>query len=254
MPNPLDAKIGGQYIDINSVDKDKSYLISFLEHGDAGSGDVHVNFRGYPGHTAIPRCTTVIPNGTKTIRGKTRVLRGRVGRRTAPGIKATVYRVNQDADQWHILLAWKHKGSLYTVSEHVIKPLRQLDDGAEESRAVARTASSSFSPRADAPHASDRFSGARRPPQSAAPASTSSSTGSTPRRSARAGGPLPREQHVFDLRSVESEGVEVVVPPLHSEIVTATIKATIFARRSTISNRRCRSLDEQYAPTPRGSA
>jgi hypothetical protein len=33
-----------------------------------------------------------------------------------------VYRVNQDADQWHILLAWKYKGSLYTVSEHVIKP------------------------------------------------------------------------------------------------------------------------------------
>jgi hypothetical protein len=122
MPNPLDAKIDGQYIDINSVAKDKSYLISFLEHGDAGSGDVHVNFRGYPGHTAIPRCTTVIPNGTKTIRGKTSCFADAIGVRTAPGIKATVYRVNQDADQWHILLAWKHKGSLYTVSEHVIKP------------------------------------------------------------------------------------------------------------------------------------
>jgi hypothetical protein len=122
MPNPLDAKIGGQYIDINSVNKDKSYLISFLEHGDAGSGDVHVNFRGYPGHTAIPRCTTVIPNGTKTIRGKTACFADASGVRTAPGIKATVYRVNQDADQWHILLAWKHNGSLYTVSEHVIRP------------------------------------------------------------------------------------------------------------------------------------
>ena len=33
-----------------------------------------------------------------------------------------MYRVNQDADQWHILLAWKHAGSLYTVSEHVITP------------------------------------------------------------------------------------------------------------------------------------
>ena len=33
-----------------------------------------------------------------------------------------MYRVNQDADQWHILLAWRHKGSLYSVSEHVIKP------------------------------------------------------------------------------------------------------------------------------------
>ena len=33
-----------------------------------------------------------------------------------------MYRVNQDADQWHILLAWRHNGSLYTISEHVIKP------------------------------------------------------------------------------------------------------------------------------------
>ena len=122
MPNPLDAQIGGQYIDINSVHKDRSYLISFLEHGDAGSGDVHVNFRGYPGHTAIPRCTTVIPNGAKTIRGMTACFSDVIGVRTGPGIRATVYRVNQDADQWHILLAWKHKGSLYTVSEHVIKP------------------------------------------------------------------------------------------------------------------------------------
>jgi hypothetical protein len=40
----------------------------------------------------------------------------------ANGITATIYTVNQDADQWHILLAWHHRGSLYTVSEHVIKP------------------------------------------------------------------------------------------------------------------------------------
>src|SRR5207248_3765005 len=59
MPNPLDAKFRGDYIDINSVHKDRSYLVSFLEHGDEGSGDVHVNFRGYPGRSAIPRCTTV---------------------------------------------------------------------------------------------------------------------------------------------------------------------------------------------------
>jgi hypothetical protein len=122
MPNPLDAKIGGRYADIYSIGKDRSYLVSFLEHGDLGSGDVHVNFRGYPGHTAIPRCTTVIPNGEKTVRGKTACFADPSGTRTAPGIKATIYRVNQDADQWHILLAWKYKGSLYTVSEHVIKP------------------------------------------------------------------------------------------------------------------------------------
>jgi hypothetical protein len=122
MPNPLDANIKGQYIDIDSVNKDRSYLISFLEHGDLGSGDVHVNFRGYPGRTTIPTCTTVIPNGKKTIRGTTPCFAGAAGTRTLHGIKATVYRVNQDADQWHILFAWRHSGSLYTISEHVIKP------------------------------------------------------------------------------------------------------------------------------------
>ena len=122
MPNPLDADIRGQYIDINSVHKDRSYLVSFLEHGDGGSGDVHVNFRGYPGHTKIPTCTTVLLNGNKTVRGKTPCFADKAGTRTKGGITATVYRVNQDADQWHILLAWRHQGSLYTVSEHVIKP------------------------------------------------------------------------------------------------------------------------------------
>ncbi len=30
MPNPLDARVGGDYQDIYSVDKDRSYLVSFL--------------------------------------------------------------------------------------------------------------------------------------------------------------------------------------------------------------------------------
>jgi hypothetical protein len=121
MPNPLDANIGGEYIDIYSVNKDRSYLVSFLEHGDLGSGDVHVNFRGYPGSTAIPKCSTVI-NGKRTIRGTEPCFSGLAGTRSAKGITASVYRVNQDADQWHILLAWRHNGSLYTISQHVIRP------------------------------------------------------------------------------------------------------------------------------------
>jgi hypothetical protein len=122
MPNPLNAKIGGDYIDINSVSKDRSYLISFLEHGDEGSGDVHVNFRGYVGRTAIPTCTTIVLTGKKAIRGHTPCFADAAGTRTARGITATVYRVNQDADQWHILFAWRHRGSLYTISQHVIQP------------------------------------------------------------------------------------------------------------------------------------
>jgi hypothetical protein len=60
--------------------------------------------------------------GKKAIRGHTPCFADPAGTRTARGITATVYRVNQDADQWHILLAWRHRGSLYSVSEHVIKP------------------------------------------------------------------------------------------------------------------------------------
>jgi hypothetical protein len=122
MPNPLDAQIGGEWQDIYSVDKDRSYLVSFLYHGDQGSGDVHVNFRGYPGRTAIPRCKTIVLTGKKTLRGTTPCFADPAGRQRRNGISAIVYRVNQDADQWHVLLAWRHQGSLYTISEHVIRP------------------------------------------------------------------------------------------------------------------------------------
>src|SRR5256885_483446 len=55
MPNPLDGRIGGQWTDVDSVSRDRSYLISFLWH-EKDSGDVHVNFRGYPGRTRVPTC------------------------------------------------------------------------------------------------------------------------------------------------------------------------------------------------------
>jgi hypothetical protein len=119
MPNPLDAQIKGQYIDIYSVDKDRSYLVSFLEHGDEGSGDVHVNFRGYPGRTTVPSCPGPVKKGS-TIP----CFSDPVAHLRSNGIAATVYQVNQGADQWHILLAWHYKGTLYTVSEHVIPPYR----------------------------------------------------------------------------------------------------------------------------------
>ncbi len=109
MPNPLDAKIGGDYQDIYSIGKDRSYLVSFLEHGDLGSGDVHVNFRGYPGPHGDPDAARRRARGKKTIRGTTPCFADAAGtRRARTGSRATVYRVNQDADQWHILLAWQY--------------------------------------------------------------------------------------------------------------------------------------------------
>jgi hypothetical protein len=122
MPIPLDGRIGGQWTDIDSVARDRSYLISFLWHEAAG-GDVHVNFRGYPGRTAIPRCVDVEVNGGKTRRTLVPCFSDPHGGLRANGIAATLYTVNQDADQWHVLYAWRHGGSLYSVSEHVTPPL-----------------------------------------------------------------------------------------------------------------------------------
>jgi hypothetical protein len=126
MPQPLDAKIGGDYANGRSVDpKGGSYLVSFVwvDHDVGGvTGEVHVNLRGYPQTTAIPSCPD-----TLTVEGVTKHpnvpcfadprWHKRFGDTTI-----TAYTANQGADQWHVLYAWRRDGSLYTVSEHVAPP------------------------------------------------------------------------------------------------------------------------------------
>lgn len=115
MPSPIDAEIGGQWnSDGPIVDKDKSYLAGFLWH-EAGSGDVHVNFRGYPGKTAMPSCR----EGKRTIP----CFSDARGTRRVGDKDVTVYTVSRDADQWHVTYLWRENGTLYTVSEHVAPPL-----------------------------------------------------------------------------------------------------------------------------------
>jgi hypothetical protein len=65
-------------------------------------------------------------------------------------------------------------------------------------------------------------------------------------------GPLPPEQHVFHLGSVQSEGVEVLVPPLHSEIVTATLAVDDLRAAQHDLERALADLDAAYAPDPSG--
>jgi hypothetical protein len=122
LPDPLDGVIGSRWNNINAVSPDRSYLESWVwqETGlGAAGGELHVNLRGYPGRKKIPKCVdddtakrTLIPCFADP-RGVVR----------ENGIAATVYTVNQDADQWHILYAWRHAGSLYAISEHVAPPL-----------------------------------------------------------------------------------------------------------------------------------
>ena len=122
MPDPLDGVIGSRWSNIDSVSKDRSYLESWVwqETGPgAAGGELHVNLRGYPGRTGIPRCVNADSKKRELIpcfsdaRGRVRI----------NGITATVYTVNQDADQWHVLYAWRRGGSLYTISQHVAPPL-----------------------------------------------------------------------------------------------------------------------------------
>ena len=122
LPDPLDGVIGSRWNNIDEVSRDGSYLESWVwqETGPgAAGGELHVNLRGYPGRTRIPKCVdadtakrTLIPCFSDP-HGVVR----------AGDIAATVYTVNQDADQWHVLYAWRHEGSLYAISEHVAPPV-----------------------------------------------------------------------------------------------------------------------------------
>jgi hypothetical protein len=129
MPDPLYGQITGHPnfgaaggVSLSVSPKDRSYLASFV-WAEPGSGELHVNLRGYPGRTAIPICTE--KQSTKGVVHTVKLPcfadpRGTV---RARGILATVYTVNQDADLWHVLYAWRRNGSLYTLSEHVAEPL-----------------------------------------------------------------------------------------------------------------------------------
>src|SRR4051812_12518453 len=63
---------------------------------------------------------------------------------------------------------------------------------------------------------------------------------------------LPPEQHVFHLGSVQSEGVEVLVPPLHSEIVTAKIATSDLRAAQRDLENALQRLDNEHAPDATG--
>ena len=78
-------------------------------------------------------------------------------------------------------------------------------------------------------------------------------TGSSPKRASAA--KVFPEQHLLDgIRIVDSEGVEVLVPPLHHEILTARITAGRADLRTaqTELEHLLAQLDADYAPSPSG--
>lgn len=113
---PLTGEIRGPWNNIYSVDRrNRSYLVGFTWY-EVGSGEVHVNFRGSPGSTKIPRCPGDPPGGTIPC------FADRSGHKRVAGRDVSVFNANQGADKWHVLYAWERGGTLYTLSEHVAKP------------------------------------------------------------------------------------------------------------------------------------
>jgi hypothetical protein len=73
------------------------------------------------------------------------------------------------------------------------------------------------------------------------------------RRKSAAVAPRPPEQHVLEgVRVVRDNGVEVLVPPLHSEIVTATVATTELKEAQRELEAALVRLEERYEPTPAG--
>src|SRR4051794_14811925 len=78
-------------------------------------------------------------------------------------------------------------------------------------------------------------------------------TGGAPKR-ADAAAPF-REQHLLDgIRVVRSNGIEVLVPPLHHEVVTARVTASASDVRHAQGELESllAALDDDYAPSPSG--
>jgi hypothetical protein len=77
--------------------------------------------------------------------------------------------------------------------------------------------------------------------------------GSAPARPLAEPAGMPAEQHLLDLATTHSEGVEVVVPPLHSAVVTAKVYDVSDPRSAQKQLEDVlRRIDSTYALTPAG--
>jgi len=132
LPSPLTARIGRDWNRMSavsreglslaeSVAKDRSYLLSILWYGGT-TAEVHVVMRGYPGSTRIPRCTNTTTVNGQAQNAQVPCFQDRQGVRQVGRFRVTVYTRNRGADAWHVLYAFHHDGSLYTVSQHVTPP------------------------------------------------------------------------------------------------------------------------------------
>ena len=124
LPQPLDGKMGGEYVKGPYVEPDRSYLVALIwfEMMPDNPHEVHVNLRGYPGKTTVPVCQDTLVTGGKVVHPNIPCFADPHGHVRIGNTVATVYTANQGADTWHVLYAWKHAGTLYALSQHIAPP------------------------------------------------------------------------------------------------------------------------------------
>ncbi len=125
LPKPLNGRFAGSPFNSRAIGRDRSYLISYAwvdASSPGGVNEVHVILRGYPGRTRIPGCDATLTVAGKTVHKTIPCFDDPKGTKRFGRTVVTMYTANQGADLWHILYAWHYRGSLYSLSEHVIAP------------------------------------------------------------------------------------------------------------------------------------
>ncbi len=125
LPKPLNGRFAGSPFNSRAIGRDRSYLISYAwvdTSSPGGVNEVHVILRGYPGRTRIPACDATLTVAGKTVHKTIPCFDDPKGTKRFGRTVVTMYTANQGADLWHILYAWHYRGSLYSLSEHVIAP------------------------------------------------------------------------------------------------------------------------------------
>ncbi len=120
IPDPLTGQIGGRWNNIDSVSRGPQ-LPDRLRLAGEERGDPHQSARlsGRDEDPELPQHRARRRQEARHVRSVLRRLPRREDTRRLPG---DTYTVNQDADQWHLLYAWRHGGTLYTLSEHIAPP------------------------------------------------------------------------------------------------------------------------------------
>ena len=201
--------------------------------------------RGQPGNPRIPACDNSTVEGGTVVHHFSPCFSDPQRKKRFGSKVATLYTSNQGADQWHLLYAWRAR----RLSLHVVAARDaavHVQAGRRQSRSNDAHASSASS-RKLSPTPEMRLT--RRQLVGGAAASALGAAGiyeladrlgSAPARVSA--GPRPPEQHLLDgIRVVTDNDVEVLVPPLHHEVVTATLRGRGDSGRSPRCSRVART-------------